>query len=561
MLRADSTFAGHEARPAPSGERRESAAMSYGGRGRDWHPSFVEYAEAIVGHPNYAGMPAVRKADGDIDWTVPSNRKEGSQNWNGNALRRDWWRAKALEFGIPLAGFWLRDAARANHPFGAKPCQTCGRVLQIPYVYPNATFRKKFARAFPDVFVDWLELPTIFELATKTADDVGDRRAVAGFVSLLRLSNPAIADLEDLVKAIQTDLVDNDASPLSPGSMSNSPDRLDGFHTYNLCCRGNQDAGRSSSNMSKYIVDRRAYEHWSQGDWAVADQMMQQMPVGYCRGLAPCAAKNHLVQLTADHVGPISLGFRHSSHFNGLCQSCNSAKNNRMSFEDVRRLRDLEVQGEVVVSDHALLLWRECSEAVATDGDALLLSRVMRINQEMYLRLLATVAASQAPVLLIPRLQLHLASTRVAKMRIDPRTLELVGYQREERQPGYAKKRIERVLRIAFESIRGRDAEIRNVHLVQLDEFDMASQEIFENANATPTPESLAELNEWIRRINLADESAVPATETALRDILESAASAGALAAELDERISDAMRLVQRDLTARFGLGDHRFLG
>ena len=49
-------------------------------------------------------------------------------------------------------------------------------------------------------------------------------------------------------------------SLLSPGVMSNAPDRLDGFHSYNKCCRAKEDKGRSKENLNKYGEDRRAYE-------------------------------------------------------------------------------------------------------------------------------------------------------------------------------------------------------------------------------------------------------------------------------------------------------------
>jgi hypothetical protein len=93
--------------------------------------------------------------------------------------------------------------------------------------------------------------------------------------------------------------------------MSNAPDRLDGFHSYNLCCRGKQDTGRAADNLKTYGVDRRAFEHWCEGDWSAANALMNSVTEGTC---ARCGAFG---QLTADHVGPISLGFLHSPRFEG----------------------------------------------------------------------------------------------------------------------------------------------------------------------------------------------------------------------------------------------------
>lgn len=503
-------------------------------------------------------MPAVRKADGDIDWTIPSNRKVGSQNWDGNERRREWWREKAASLGIPLTGFWLRDTARANHPYGFKPCQTCGRELQLSYLYPGGILKRRVGTEFPDVSVAWDEFPTVFHLVGRVADELGDDRAVRGFEKVLRLVPYSAKSLDSLTETVQVEFVDRDSRLLSPGAMSNSPDRLDGFHTYNLCCRGSQDSGRDSKKMDKYVVDRRAYEHWADGNWALADQIMRSMPVDYCHGPAQCAAKSHKVQLTGDHVGPISLGFMHSTHFNGLCNSCNSAKNNRMTLSDVRRLQELERAGERVVSDHAATLWAECAPGVDSDQDALLLSRVMRINQEMYLRVLALVAETASPVLLIPRLQLQLAATRITSLRFDPDTFDLVDFSSEDRQGTYAEKRVMRVIRIAFQSIFGRNLEVRNVQLVFLDELDRLAIEIAEAADSASLPSELRRLNTWIRDNVRGASSSLDPDLSARAVALSQMATVAAV--ELDELIRESMMLTQHHLIERFRLGDHRIV-
>jgi hypothetical protein len=67
----------------------------YGDKRRAWRPDFVDYMYSIVEHPNYSGMPCTTDKDGKIDWTIPSNRKRGSKNWEGNTLRRAWWEHEA----------------------------------------------------------------------------------------------------------------------------------------------------------------------------------------------------------------------------------------------------------------------------------------------------------------------------------------------------------------------------------------------------------------------------------------------------------------------------------
>ena len=88
---------------------------------------------------------------------------------------------------------------------------------------------------------------------------------------------------------------------LGPGAMSNAPDRFDGFHSYNRCCRKKEDRGRWDSNMDTYNQDRRAYERWSDGNIHAANKFM----------------RNEIFNGTsADHIGPISLGFVHGAKAN-----------------------------------------------------------------------------------------------------------------------------------------------------------------------------------------------------------------------------------------------------
>src|SRR3989344_5621096 len=129
---------------------------------RTWHPKFREYMLSIVQHPNYRGMPFLYKNDGEIRWIASGKSDIGK-------ARFKWWDEKRKKLSIPKEGAWISKVARAIHPTGEKPCQICGKVMSLDYVYPNKR------------------------------------------------------------------------NSMSPGAMSNAPDRLDGYHTYNLCCRAKQD--------------------------------------------------------------------------------------------------------------------------------------------------------------------------------------------------------------------------------------------------------------------------------------------------------------------------------
>lgn len=264
---------------------------------RSWHKKFLKYMDFIVSHNNYAGMPVPYKEDGSIRWVVSGNSEIGKK-------RLAWWNKKRAEIGIKKEGAWISKVARAIHPTGRKPCQICGKVMKLDYVYPNKR------------------------------------------------------------------------GGLSPGAMSNAPDRFDGYHTYNLCCRSIQDTGRHASNLIRYGEDRRVYENWSDGDWKAASWLMKEFNK---HGLSP------------DHVGPLSLGFAHRPKFNPLTRAQNSAKNNRMSFADVKSLIEDEKKGNIVVSSHSKYIWDKLKYLVKNDKDALRISKLMRLHLHQILTILSQI--------------------------------------------------------------------------------------------------------------------------------------------------------------------------
>jgi 5-methylcytosine-specific restriction endonuclease McrA len=246
--------------------------------------------------------------------------------------------------------------------------------------------------------------------------------------------------------------------------MSNAPDRLDGFHTYNLCCRSKQDTGRSLDNLKTYGVDRRAFEHWSEGDWEAANLLMSQVTRGVCPRCGQVA------QLTADHIGPISLGFRHTPVFDAVCASCNSAKNNRMRLADVEQLLQLEGNELEVTSWHAKPLWRLSKHRVSDDSTALRLSKLMNVNQHEFLRLLVRARVAGAPDALLQFLSPEYAEHRVDFVGLDRLTLRYETIVLRPRQRTYALGKAARLIRIAFEALDDyARKEKRNVQMIPAD--------------------------------------------------------------------------------------------
>lgn len=290
---------------------------------RNWDTAFQKYMEIIINHPNYKGMPSPFKKDGSIRWIVTGKSPIGQ-------TREKWWDNKRANLKVEKKPGWKAIVAKKIHPFGEKPCQVCGKVMKLNYAYPNKTCPYK-----------------------KDTNTECDRNCCNVFIKL------------------------SSCPHLGPGVMSDCPDRFDGFHTYNRCCRSVQDTGRHSDNLSRYGEDRRAYEFWSEGDWKAASWLMQEFRK---HGISP------------DHIGPISLGFCHRPRFSPMTRGQNSAKGNRLTLEDVKSLIEDERQGKQIVSSHTKPLWDKLKNLVQTDEDAKAISNLMRANLHKILTIFSMIA-------------------------------------------------------------------------------------------------------------------------------------------------------------------------
>lgn len=332
---------------------------------------FEKYMDYIINHPNYEGLPGKYKEDGSIKWVASGNSKLGQE-------RAKWWDNKIEELGVSNRA----EVARLIHPKelnGMKPCQICGKELNINYVYPNKNTLKKINKNSNSNFKSY-DL-TISEIFDKLYEEInGD------VYELFRLIFNVPIDIENDKSNFIDYILNYSQNKLSPGVMSNAPDRFDGFHSYNACCRSKEDKGRHKSNLARYSQDRRAYENWAEGNWNLANRLMGEFNKYDKKVKCPNCGK--ISKMTADHIGPISLGFTHRPKFNPLCDSCNSGKNNKMSYNDIKTLLHDEKQGDKVISWHTKYLWDNLKMLVKNDNDALKLSKIMRKHIHNILSLL-----------------------------------------------------------------------------------------------------------------------------------------------------------------------------
>jgi len=216
--------------------------------------------------------------------------------------------------------------------------------------------------------------------------------------------------------------------------------------------------------MARYAEDRRAYESWCDGDWKAANRLMGEFRKLGEKGV--CALCGRKGSVTADHIGPISLGFsqREEPRLRPMCRSCNSSRRNRLSYDDVKVLIKDEMRGINVVSWHSKFIWDKLKHLVKSDEDAELLSQLMRRNMHHVLLILSDIAENGFSDFLRKNfLHENYAYYDIRFEGLDPATGK---YKRVIKIPGNKKQyrnNASRYVRIAFESLKKYQEKERRV--------------------------------------------------------------------------------------------------
>ena len=398
---------------------------------KTYHPNFLEYQKYIVEHENYRGFPEPYSDGKKVKWVAAASSDLGKK-------RKAWWLKKkdALkdkDIEIPKHAN-LSPTCLVNHPTKEKPCQTCGRVLSLEYVYPTKLTIKAINKLYSKSY-DESECNAIFELIDFIEAGGSD---VLGTIHKIFPDIGTCETIDDVKKNIYTEYVTKFSRKLSPGAMSNCPDRYDGFHSYNKCCRSTEDTGRHSENLQRYGEDRRAYENWADGDWKAASWLMKV----YSRH-----------RVSADHIGPISLGFCHRPVFQPMSQSENSSKGNRMSMADFHRLIKDEKAGSQIISWHSKPLWDRLKLHINNENDVLLLCKYLRRNMHYVLSIFAELNNAGYSKFLESLLHPEYANYSIHFEGFNPEDgsyTKMIKNEGNKKQ--YANNRI-RYIRIAFEQL------------------------------------------------------------------------------------------------------------
>jgi len=425
----------------------------------DAHENFIAYQEEIVSSPVYEGMPDLRYEDGSIQWEAPSNRS-GGQFRDSYDKRLQWWKTKAESIGISThENQWISKTAKTIHPTKVRPCKKCGRYLDIRYCFLSANFIKRVKKL--TYFRNTIELDyltSIFDFVPQFIDQYKEK-AIHDLPMLLCCKQvpdvPALNTLEEWKCWIENEYIVSGPSTLSPGAMANPPDRLDGFHSFNRCCRATADKGRSKENLALYNTDRRAFEHWVDGNWVTANMLMglinsnPQIKVEHCLN-----GDDHPLPCSADHIGPVSLGFAHRPEFQLLCIPCNSAKNNRMFYTDILNLRRAESEGKIITTWYMEKIWRLLNGNVTDIESTLRLCRILRDNRHNAMMTLAEYAKAKHYLFLYTFLNLRYANFNyeIQEFNIDNHIVT-ADFERKPSELKYVQIQKARRVRIAFSSL------------------------------------------------------------------------------------------------------------
>ena len=409
---------------------------------RDYHPNYVNYMKKIITHPNYSGMPMKNALS--IDPTLD----ELKSNWVAfkkspiGQERIEWWDEKRKKFNIKKETGWNTATVKQNFPFETRPCQICGNYLSIHYIYPNQNLLKKLNKisGIKEKFLSYdLSIVDIIDIVEKLPDGLNQLKIIS------KIPDSVSKDSKSYSKFILTHKI----SHLSAGAWGNPPDRLDGFHSYNNCCRPTQDTGRSKENLSKYGDDRRAYENWSDGDYKTASWLMKEFTkIGY----------------SADHIGPISQGFAHRPNFAAMSLKDNITKRDRLGLEDLAMLLEDEKK-EPVMSWHTIHVWDLLKLKPTKEQEANTLGQILRKNVHNVLNTLSIFKNKGFEDFLTSFLHPEFAfyEPKFTKIDIETRTYE---YERIKGDKQQYQNHAKRIVRISLDSLDDyNDKDNRNVKL------------------------------------------------------------------------------------------------
>jgi len=328
------------------------------------HENFISYKKQILKHLHYHGL------EYGSSWVTSKKTSIGQ-----NRLR--WADEKIKQHKIDGHGVYAKLMFKI-HPTKKKPCQICGRELYLDYVYPS----KNFLKTLNSHFSEFPSFSSIYQIKEMLEKEKKENELLNLLKTYIKKDNHNLITLNEIISELIQESRAGLIKILGPGAMSNFPDRFDGFHSYNRCCRSKEDKGRSSKNLKSYTQDRRAYEGWSDGNHRAANQLMGNK----------FFSENNL---SADHLGPISLGFVHDPRFIiPLSTSDNSSKRDKLLVTDIKKMIEIEDRERTSpASWFCQLIWKRIrykinSKEITNDTELITFQTILKINKDIFFKIL-----------------------------------------------------------------------------------------------------------------------------------------------------------------------------
>lgn len=334
---------------------------------KNYAPEFEKYMQMITHCKNYDGMPCKKEKDGTVGWVATANSKIGKE-------RQKWIDKKAKELGITGPSKNAK-VAFAIHPTKEKVCQICGRKMSLRYIYPNKNFVKFLKNIYCYKFNRYDSIFDVVKYLKKSGINDKEIKNMLGKHAKLVSSEIEDKSIDEIVNTIEKKCRNSNLKMFGPGAMSDWPDRFDGYHSYNRCCRKREDKGRSDSNLKSYTKDRRAYEYWSDGNIVAANKFM---------------GSKYFDGFSADHIGPISLGFIHDPHFlQRMSGSANSSKRDRLKMEDFNLIKEKENKYKIIpISWFASEIWSKMENSVYNNDELKKYRTILKQNMNAFMECL-----------------------------------------------------------------------------------------------------------------------------------------------------------------------------
>lgn len=425
---------------------------------KNYSKQFKDYMEFIVNNKNYYGLPFEYKKNGDIKWVASPKSKIGIK-------RQKWIDDKAQELGLdPKKSGSNAKVALKIHPTKEKPCQICGKTMSLYYVYPSKNFIKFLEKNYNYIHNTYNSIYDIIKFLRDSCVSENNIKDMLSKKAKLKL-NANNLTMDCLINNIELNCRLYNSKLLGPGAMSDYPDRFDGFHSYNRCCRSTSDKGRSAANLRLYGKDRRAYEYLNDGNIVAANNFMNS---------------DYFKNSSADHIGPISLGFVHDPHFiQKMSSSQNSSKRDRLYFKDFNKLKDIEKDQNINPSSwYSSQIWSDMKKHVKNNKDLALYRNKLKINLCNFMEILWLIKNNNGEKflkenLIYPKIKYFKYNYKFTNNQ----TGEYKKYKKKLSKQ--RKKEIDRFIRVFFKSIEDYHEKDNRRSKIKIDNSIMSELSIF----------------------------------------------------------------------------------